>query len=469
MPYLVTQTIVTPLDQNIQITAPVNVVPTKEYLVFTHAATPMNEIPTITIDDNAVTFGMPDSGMPYELKRISATQTIVRVNGTANIITPPGDATPPVVPAPTITPITTASPADTVAPTVTTFILDSNRIVDLKATDRAFPGAPLTNIHTFFIRVKPYVGGGSPGPTPLKTATGWGQYDSLIGSSTGICTNTTDMDVYCWAKDAAGNISAPVYRKMTYVPLTFTVNGTDVSGETITQVITPGSPTNQYNWLITVGGANIKPDNWVVEWDGNPDYFSYVSDGNGIQIQFNHTIIQTQQIDVTVIVGGIAQHMTLKLNCDAAGYGYYYYYGGSSGPTLTPTPINETGSGAAWSNSYWEGLQGNWNGSAFVTGMPGQILLKPINAVGMAGQFRSTVKVQLTFTGGAKNIHLTDASGGSTLVSRDGVTSGTPIELTPAEISLFGGYCYSGSFRLDVQDPTWASFSISNITFTCLR
>lgn len=467
MPYLVTQTIATPLDQNIQVTTPVNAVATKEYLVFTHANTPMNQNPTITIDDAVVEFGLPDSGAPYEIKRISATQTIVRVNGSANIVTPPGDATPPTVSNTSTT--TTTGIVDTIAPTISVFTLDSNRITALAATDRLFPGGPLTNIHTFFIRVKPYAGGGNPGPTPLKTAAEWGQYDSLIGSSTGICTNTTDMDVYAWAKDAAGNISPAVYRKMTYVPLTFNVNGTNVSGATLTQTITPGSPTNQYNWHITIGNSNIVPDNWVVQWDGNPTPFSYVSSGNGIQIQFNSNITQTQQIDVTVIVGGISQHMVLKLNCDAAGYGYYYYYGGSSSPSLTPTFINETGTGAAWNNSYWSASQGYWNGSAWITSMPGQILLIPINAVGMSGQFRSTTALRVTFTGGPKNIRLTDFSGGTALVTRNGVNSGDLLTLTPAEISLFGGYCYSGSFRLDVQDPTWGSFSISNITFTCLR
>jgi hypothetical protein len=82
MPYFVSQTLTTINDTDIQAISTDNAQePTKTYLVLSHAPLALDSYPTVTILGSVIIAGPIGAEVPYEVKRISATQTVYKGTG----------------------------------------------------------------------------------------------------------------------------------------------------------------------------------------------------------------------------------------------------------------------------------------------------------------------------------------------------------------------------------------------------
>lgn len=200
----------------------------------------------------------------------------------------------------------------------------------------------------------------------------------------------------------------------------------------------------KWEWIASIGNPKTPVRDWDVMWDGNPNAFTWVRNKNIITMQYNEAFTQPQNIDVSVYADNKQYSGTLKLNY--AG-GYYYYY-----PSTPSTPIiyDITGTGAAWSNDIWTGSQGYWDGSKWVTGMPGQILLHSIGAISNLFNWYVTIEGS-----GAPLTFIVRDINGSPIQQFNNVSNNTSVQLT-------AGFVNGSRVRFDMQSGS-GSFNVTRI------
>lgn len=80
MGYTSAQIFVTTKDPEIQVATTSDIYPVKQWICITHESFPLEVYLHVFIDDVEVEYGEAYSGDPYELKRISITQTVIKIN-----------------------------------------------------------------------------------------------------------------------------------------------------------------------------------------------------------------------------------------------------------------------------------------------------------------------------------------------------------------------------------------------------
>ena len=92
MAYLVTQSLSSINDPDLEAVSSSEVSVTKNILVLSHQDIELNIKPTFTLNGKVINLGEIGSGSPYEIKRISKTQTIILCTGIIPSDLPIGDA-----------------------------------------------------------------------------------------------------------------------------------------------------------------------------------------------------------------------------------------------------------------------------------------------------------------------------------------------------------------------------------------
>lgn len=92
MAYLVTQSLSSINDPDLEAVSSSEVAVTKTILVYTHSDLELNVKPSFTLNGQVINFGELGSGSPFEIKRISKTQTVILRTGLTPTDLPIGDA-----------------------------------------------------------------------------------------------------------------------------------------------------------------------------------------------------------------------------------------------------------------------------------------------------------------------------------------------------------------------------------------